>query len=101
MQKLKYTDNGISYIENVDFWKFVNATLNPDPICGECLIPIANEKFVLIPILNEVYCKKCAKEVLQQMKWYEKDRNIHDARTQYWCRAFGINIEGGKENAVK
>lgn len=64
MQKLKYTENGISYIENVDFWKFVNATLNPDPICGECLKPIANEKFVLIPILNEVYCKKCAKEVL-------------------------------------
>ena len=32
MQKLKYTDNGISYIENVDFWKFVNATLNPDPV---------------------------------------------------------------------
>lgn len=101
-QKLKFTDSGISYIENVDYWEFVNATLNPDPICGECLKPIANYKFVLIPILNEVYCKKCAKEKLEQMKWYEEDKKVHDARTQYWCRALGINnLEGGDVNAIK
>lgn len=99
MQKLKFTAKGISYIENVDYWEFVRATLNPDPICGECLRPIANEKFVFIPILNEVYCQKCAEEILMQMKWYEEDKEIHDARTQYWSKALGINIGGGELNA--
>lgn len=97
--KLKYTEVGISYIENVDYWNFVIATLNADPICGDCLKPIANEKFVLIPLLNEVFCKKCAKERLKNMKWhgedYEKDRAVHDARTKYWCRALRMNIKGG------
>lgn len=101
--KLKYTENGISYIDNVDFWKFVGATYNPDPICGECLKPIANEKFVLIPILNEVYCKKCANELLKHMKWYESDRVIHDARTQHWCRALEIKNDktGGNKYAIE
>lgn len=92
MQKLKYTKSGISYIENVDYWSFVNATMNVDPICDECLKPIANKKFVLVPILSEVYCEKCAKEKLEKMKWYEEDRKAHDIRTYQWCHRLKLDL---------
>lgn len=44
-------------------------TGNPFPICDECLATLAaNEDAVLVPILNEAFCQKCARTVLGGMK---------------------------------
>ena len=78
----------IDYFENVDFKQIVSYSGNPNPKCDECLknILFIND-LILIPILNEVYCKKCGTEKLKQMQnWrhYRTDDEVQKRRTTFW-----------------
>ena len=96
--KLKYLENRISYIEGLTIKDFIEVIPNPCPVCGECngLIP-RNETFIAVPIHNEVYCEHCKDKVLGRINWYEEDAEIHDRRTMFWCKQFGIEYRTFEE----
>ncbi len=61
----------------------------PYSICGDCLSVLRdNEKLILIPILNEVYCEKCGYPHLERMRDYIEDRPIQAKRTEFYRNFF-------------
>ena len=88
MPELK-NKNGIDYFENVDFKQIITYSQNPNPICGECLenLLFMND-LILIPILNEVYCRRCGANKLQTMKHYIEDDEIQKRRTEFYKNYF-------------
>ncbi len=61
----------------------------PYSICGDCLKRLVdNEKLILIPILNEVYCEKCGYPHLERMRDYIEDRPIQAKRTEFYRNFF-------------
>lgn len=91
MIKLKKTRNNIDYIEGIPFMKLIQITDNPFPICDECLKDLIGfNDIILIPILNEAYCKECGKEQLKRMKGYAEDMPIQKKRTAYYCKVLGV-----------
>lgn len=84
--ELKKTKNGTHYIDNVKFIDLIRITGNGFPICDCCRKDlIGYNDLILVPILNEVYCKECGKKELKQIKYYEEDREIEERRTSYYC----------------
>lgn len=91
--QLKKTKNGIDYIEGLPFMTLIKITGNGFPICDECLKDlIGYNDLILIPILNEVYCKKCGKERLKEIKGYPEDMPIQERRTEYYCNVLGLEM---------
>lgn len=92
MPKLKKI-NGIDYFENVDFKHIVSYSQNPNPVCGDCLknLLFMND-LILIPILNEVYCKKCGTNHLKTMKYYPEDDAVQNRRTNFYRQYFENGI---------
>ena len=89
--ELKKTKNGTYYIDNVKFMDLIRITDNGFPICDCCRKDlIGYNDLILVPILNEVYCNKCGKKELKQIKYYEEDREIEERRTSYYCDVLGI-----------
>lgn len=84
MPKLKNYRN-IDYFENVDFKQIVAYGGNPNPICGECRknLLFLND-LILIPIRNEVYCKKCGTKNLETMTYFPEDDECQKRRTRFW-----------------
>lgn len=77
--------NGIDYIENVDFKQIVSYSENPNPIYGECRKNLLFlDDLILIPILNEVYCKQCGTKKLKTMKYFPEDDIVQSRRTRFW-----------------
>ena len=91
IMELKKTKNGTHYIDNVKFMDLIRITGNGFPICDCCRKDlIGYNDLILVPILNEVYCKECGKKELKQIKYYEEDREIEERRTSYYCDVLGI-----------
>ena len=96
--KLKKDEKGIYYIEKLSFWDLIKITGNGFPVCDECSKDlIGYENLVLVPILNEVYCKECAKKKLKEIRYYPEDDEIQERRVDYYCDALGIERKGNYE----
>lgn len=90
MAKFFRNEKGIGYL-TLGFFDLVNYSQNPDPICDECLVPLAeSKKIVLIPILNEAFCEHCYKKRLDNIIDYPEDRPIRKKREEFYKDFFKL-----------
>lgn len=90
MAKFFRNDKGIGYL-TLGFFDLVGYSGNPDPICDKCLTPLAeSKKIVLIPILNEAFCDRCYKELLNSVVDYPEDRPIRQKREEFYKSFFKL-----------
>jgi len=88
------TERGVAYLK-ITLQELIDYSDNSAPACDNCLDLLKEtEEVVLIPLLNEAFCPKCAKERLAQVVRYPEDAHIERRRELFWRNWFGIT-EGG------
>lgn len=93
MAKFFRNKNGIGYLK-IGFMELIKYSNNGFPICDECLKDlIGYENIVLIPILNEAFCKECGEKRLKTIIDYPEDRHIRERREEFYKNYFKITEE--------
>lgn len=93
MTKFCRNKKGIGYLI-LDYGELFCYTGFCYPVCGECNTCLDYSNYIiLIPILNEVYCNKCAKEVLSRIKDYPEDRDIRIKMENFFKEFYGVEHE--------
>lgn len=86
LKKMKYTDQGYSYIEctREECFSWGGAA-----ICDYCNKNMF-EKVYLIYILGQAYCPKCFKQWLKRSKRYEEDLQLQNQNHERWYAMHGF-----------
>lgn len=90
MAKFFRNENDIGYLE-ITWLELAEYLGNGFPICDSCLKDlIGYNNIILLPALNEAYCKECGKKRVAETKDYPSDREIRYYRENFYKEYFGI-----------
>ncbi len=89
MAKWMRSTRNIPYIE-LGFMELIKFTGNGFPICDACLTDlIGDSNIILVPYINEAFCRKCGLKRLTEIVLYPEDKPVFDRRLAYYEQYFG------------
>lgn len=93
MAKFFRNEKDIGYLK-IDFVELIKYSHNGFPICDKCSKDlIGYDNIVLIPILNQAYCKMCGMKTLKEIVDYPEDRTIRYKREEFYKTYFNLKEE--------
>ncbi len=89
MAKWQRSTRGIPFIE-LGFMELIQFTKNNFPICDACLKDlIGYDNLILIPYINEAFCRKCGLKRISDIALYPEDKPIFEKRMLVYEHYFG------------